>query len=410
MLTPRDLVGQRSETVRRSNLSAIVRELHLRGPRSRSELVARTGLTRSAIRGLIGELAAAGLVEETPNAPDGAPGRPSPLVHPNPDGAVVLALEVNVDSLAAAVVGFGGRVHILRRVDRPRAHLALDKIVADLVALAAPLLHRVDRDALGAVGVAVAGIVRRSDGLVRMGPNLGWRDEPLGLRVAAALDLDVPVHVANESDLGGLAEHRRGAAVGFASVVYVMGEVGVGGNVIVEDMPLVGASGYAAEVGHMSVNPDGAPCGCGSVGCWETEVGEGALLLRAGRDPEGGRAAIDALIDDAVAGDAQARAGLDHVARWLGIGLATLVNVFDPERIVLGGIFERIHPLIGDALDRELDARALPASRELVRVVPGALGVDGPLIGAAEHAFEPMLADPAVRLEAIRRRPLRASA
>ena len=252
--------------------------------------------------------------------------------------------------------------------------------------------------------------MRRTDGLVRMAPNLGWRDEPLGVRLADALGVDVPVLVANEADLGGLAEHRRGAAVGAASVVYVMGEVGVGGNVIVENTPLVGAAGYAGEIGHMAVNPDGATCGCGSVGCWETEVGEGALLLRAGRDPEGGRAAIDALLDDAIAGDPAARAGLDHVARWLGIGLATLVNVFDPERIVLGGLFERIHPLIGAALDRELDTRALPASRELVRVVPGALGVDGPLIGAAEHAFEPMLADPAVRLEAIRRRPLRASA
>jgi predicted NBD/HSP70 family sugar kinase len=146
------------------------------------------------------------------------------------------------------------------------------------------------------------------------------------------------------------------------------------------------------------------------VGCWETEIGERALLLHAGRDPEGGRVAIDALIDDATAGEPRALSAVAHVARWLGVGLGSLVNIFDPERIVLGGIFERIHPLIAVALDRELDARALLASRELVRVVPGALGIDGPLIGAAEHAFEPMLADPAVRLEAIHRRPLRASA
>lgn len=410
MLTPRDLVGQRSETVRRSNLSAIVRDLHLRGPRSRSELVARTGLTRSAIRGLIGELAAAGLVEETPNAPDGAPGRPSPVVHPSAAGATVVALEVNVDSLAAARVGFGGHVHELRRVDRPRAHHSLDEIVADLVALARPLLRRADPESLVAVGVAVAGIVRRTDGLVRMGPNLGWRDEPLGDRVAEALDVDVPVHVANEADLGGLAEHRRGSAVGAASVVYVMGEVGVGGNVIVEDTPLVGAAGYAGEIGHMTVNPLGSACGCGSFGCWETEIGERALLARAGRDPDGGREAVDTLIDDAVARDPRAVAAVDHVARWLGIGLASLVNVFNPERIVLGGIFERIHPLIGAALDRELDARALPASRELVRVLPGALRGDAALIGAAELAFEPMLVDPAVRLDAVRSRPLRASA
>ena len=119
MIAPRDSVGQRSETVRRSNLSAIVRELHLRGPLSRSDLVAHTGLTRSAIRGLIGELVGGGLVTETRSAPAGTPGRPSPIVHPEPRAAVVLALEVTVDSLAAACVGFGGAIHALVRVDRP---------------------------------------------------------------------------------------------------------------------------------------------------------------------------------------------------------------------------------------------------------------------------------------------------
>ncbi|HEX7224575.1 MAG TPA: ROK family transcriptional regulator [Candidatus Limnocylindria bacterium] len=398
MLTPRDLVGQRSETVRRSNLSAIVRELHLRGPRSRSELVARTGLTRSAIRGLIGELSAAGLVGETRNEPDGAPGRPSPLVHPNPGGAMVLAFEVKVDSLAAALVGFGGRVQALRRVDRPRAHLSLDEIVADLVALAVPLLRRADPETLVAVGVAVAGIVRRADGLVRMAPNLGWRDEPLGLRLAEALDVDVPVLVANEADLGGLAEHRRGAAARVDDVVYVTGEVGVGGSITVGGQALVGSAGYAAEIGHMAVNPSGSRCGCGSSGCWETEIGERAILLRAGRDPHGGREGIDELVAAVLAGEPAALRAIEEVATWLGIGLATLVNIFNPALVVLGGVFERIHPVVGRTVERTLADRSLPAARELVRIVPGTLGENGPIIGAAELAFEELLHDPAARI------------
>ncbi|MGH2384385.1 MAG: sugar kinase, partial [Candidatus Limnocylindria bacterium] len=124
-MTPREAIGQRSETVRRANLSAIVRELHARGPLSRSDLVGLTGLTRSAIRGLIGELVAAGLVREERSESAGTPGRPSPLVRPDADGTVVLAIEINVDSLAAAAVGFGGTVHELVRVDRPRGHLSL---------------------------------------------------------------------------------------------------------------------------------------------------------------------------------------------------------------------------------------------------------------------------------------------
>jgi hypothetical protein len=248
VITPRDAVGQRSETVRRSNLSAIVRQLHLRGPLSRSDLVAHTGLTRSAIRGLIGELVAGGLVTETPSAPAGTPGRPSPLVHPDPESAVVIALEVNIDSLAVARVGFGGSVERIVRVDRPRAHVTVAEIVSDLVQLAEPLLGRppLDENLVG-IGVAVAGIVRRTDGLVRLAPNLGWRDEPFGERLADALRASVPVSVANEADLGGLAEHRRGAAIGAADVVYVTGEVGVGGNVIVDGLPLVGSAATPAR-------------------------------------------------------------------------------------------------------------------------------------------------------------------
>jgi predicted NBD/HSP70 family sugar kinase len=400
----RDAVGHRSETVRRANLSAIVRALHLRGPLSRSELGVAAGLTRSAIRGLVGELVGAGLVEESPGAPAGTPGRPSPTVSPNSDAATALALEINVDSLAAAVVGFGGSVHQLVRVVRPRAHLADAEIVADLVELARPMLRPLQADAsLVGVGVAVAGVVRRSDGMVRHSPNLGWRDVPLASRLGAALAIDAPVLVANEADLGALAEHRRGASSGADAVLHVTGEVGVGGNLLVDGQPLVGAAGYAGEIGHMLVNPDGRRCGCGSVGCWETEIGERAMLAAAGRPRDGGPEAVSDVIAAAGAGEPQALAAMDHVGTWMGVGLAGLVNVFNPRLIVLGGLFERVYPLLADRVNQVLDERALGASRELVSIVPASLGADAPVLGAAELALEPFLTDPASRLRDDRR-------
>ena len=395
----RHAIGQRSETVRRANLSAIATELHLRGPLSRSELVARTGLTRSAIRGLIGEFVAAGIVSEERSAPVGTPGRPSPLVRPNADSAVVLALEVAVDSLAVALVGLGGTVRELVRVDRPRGHLSADEIVADLADLAAPVLSRLPiRDALIGAGVAAAAVVRRSDGLVRMAPNLGWRDVPLGERLARALAIDVPLAVANEADLGVLAEHRRGAAVGIDDVLYISGEVGVGGGVIVGGRPLSGAAGYGGEVGHVSVNPNGTACGCGSVGCGETEIGERALLMRAGRSPPSGRAGVDAVLASAEAGSREALDALHGIGTWLGRGLAGMVNVFNPRLVVLGGLFGRIHPFVAGTVEEALDRHALPASRQLVRLAPASLGLNASLLGAAELAFEPLLDDPAAWL------------
>ena len=389
-------LGLRSETVRRANLSAIVRGLHEHGPLSRSDLVVQTGLTRSAIRGLVGQLTDNGLASEDREVRLGTPGRPSPLVRLNPEAATVLAFDVSVDSLAAAVVGIGGEVLDGRRIDRPRGHSSVDDIAADLAGLAASLRdHGAHGPAVIGIAAAVAGVVRRHDGLVAMAPNLGWTDAPLGMILSRALGSAVPVSVGNEADLGVLAEHRRGAAVGVDDVLYVSGEVGVGGGLIVGGIPWNGAAGYAGEIGHIPVNPAGSPCRCGSTGCWETEVGEGALLARSGRPRDAGRAGVDEILRDAAAGSRTALGALDDVGRWLGLGLAGLVNVLNPQLVVLGGQFSRIFPFVNDTIEAELDRLALPAPRALVRIVPALLGVDAPLLGAAELAFEPILSDPA---------------
>ncbi len=396
MTISRDELGQRSETVRRANLSAILGALHVRGPLSRSDLVAETGLTRSAIRGLIGELVSAGFVTETAAIPLGTPGRPSPVVQVKPDAAVVLAIDIEVDSLAVAIVGLGGRVLDRIRVDRPRRHSSVDEVVAGLVALATTVRgRRPPNERLIGVGVAVVGVVRRSDGLVSMAPNLGWRDVPLGDWLDRMLGVNVPISIANEADLGALAEHRRGAAVGYDDILFISGEVGVGGGLIVDGRPMTGAAGYGGEIGHIPMDPAGATCRCGAVGCWETEIGEDVLLAGAGHPQGGGPEEVEAVLHEAADGSVRALAALEQVGRGLGRGLAGLVNIFNPRLIVLGGRFGRIHPFVIRSVEEELDRRALAAPRALVRVVPAALADDASLLGAAELAFDPILADPA---------------
>ena len=169
-------------------------------------------------------------------------------------------------------------------------------------------------------------------------------------------------------DVGALAEARFGAAVGISDMVYISGEVGVGGGVLVGGRRVAGRSGFAGEIGHMPVNPNGSACRCGSSGCWETEIGELTLLARGGRDIDAGVGALAEMMAAAERGEPLAVEAFAEEARWLGLGLAGLINIFDPEIVVLGGFFGPILPLIGDALRREVLTATDTA--QVLRLIP----------------------------------------
>ena len=287
-LVPAHTLGQRSETVRRANLGTIARELHLHGALTRSELVARTGLTRTAIRALIGELMAAGLVSEERAESHGAPGRPSPVVRANPSGAVVLALEIAVDSLAVALVGLGGTIFEIVRVDRPRGRFSVDETVADLVELAGACspIHPPTVPSWASEWPSLASCAARMASSpsprTLAGRTLHWANAARGAA------LDCPVAVADEADLGALAEVRRGAAADAQARALHLRR---------------GRRRRRADGGRRAVHrrrrlrwrgrPHAAsmrmawPAAAGSVGCWETRSRRGCAPVRAGHTAGG---------------------------------------------------------------------------------------------------------------------------
>ncbi len=385
--------GAGAEDLRRRNLSAILAHVHLSGPASRSQLARTTGLNRSTIADLVGERAARHLVSEQRSPATARPGRPSPVVTARAEGAVVLAVEMAVDSIAVATVGIGGHVFNRVRIDRPRRWFSPDQTVEDVATVTGPLLAAlpVGHQFVG-VGVAVVGVIRTSDGFVHLAPNLGWRDVPLGQMLAERLDVG-PVSVANEADLGALCEHRRGAQPAAADLLFISGEVGIGVGIILDGEPRRGAAGYAGEAGHTLINPAGTRCACGATGCWETEAGEIALLRLAGFGPGGGgSAAIERVL--ALANDAKARTAISTVGWWLGIGIGDLVNLFNPVRAVLGGMYARLFPLLEPSLREGMATRVLDAPGAMVEVAPTTVGIDAPLLGAAELALTDVIEDP----------------
>jgi predicted NBD/HSP70 family sugar kinase len=385
--------GPSQEEIRRLNLGALLRYVHVRGPTSRAELTANLGLNRSTIGALTADLVAAGLVREELPRDHGRAGRPSLVVRPEP-AVYVFAFTIDADRVTAARVGLGGVILDRREVARPHGEVPPAEVVEPLADVVRAMQKSIEPHAryIGS-GAAVSAMVRREDGMVRLAQHVGWVDEPLGETLAKVLGPDHPVVIRNGADLCALAEHTRGAAIGCDNVVYLLGDAGIGGGIIAGGRPVTGHGGYGGEVGHMVVNPAGKPCGCGARGCWETEVGEVALLRAAGRDGYG-RAQVAAVIDAAARGDARAQDAVRTVGDWLGFGVANLVNIFNPEMVIFGGGLRDLYLAAAAQIRSRLNRNGLPACREHVRLRTPILGDKAALLGAAEVAFEALLDDP----------------
>jgi predicted NBD/HSP70 family sugar kinase len=389
--------GLRSESVRRGNLSAVLAALRAGGALSRSELVENTGLTRSAVGSLIGELVDRQLVVEAGDLRGGQPGRPSAVAEVDARQVGALAIDIGIDELAAAVVSLRGEVVDVARMSRPRGQTDLAATLLDVVDLVRRIRYadgRVDDRRIVGIGVAVAALVGLDNSLVITAPNLGWSNVPLAEMVSDALGGHCAVRVGNDGHLGGVAESRFGAGRGARHMIFVDGEVGVGGGLIIDGDRLTGRSGISGEIGHLPVNPSGALCGCGGIGCWETEIGERALLRRAGHDSGGGVEALRRLIRQAESGDEVVLDALAEHGGWIAMGLTGLINVFDPDRVVMGGLFSDVWPFLGDIVVSEITRSPLGGQDRSDLVVPGRLASSAHLIGAGELAFGPLLADP----------------
>jgi predicted NBD/HSP70 family sugar kinase len=382
--------GVSLEDLRRTNMSRLLSRVHFSGPTSRAVLTRDLNLNRSTIGDLSAELVALGLVSEGETTTDGRSGRPSHIVRPNIDRCVG-AINVEVDRIEVALVALGGRVLVRRQRYLGTDEHQVGQVVATCARMLRECLGERPEVTIVGVGAAVPGAVG-AGGVVRFAPNLGWVDEPFEQLLADELRL--PVRAANDARLGALAEHLRGVAVGYTEVSYISGGVGIGGAFFAGGMPLTGAGGYAGEVGHLLVDSAGTQCRCGGAGCWETKIGENQLLALAGRKPGGGFPAVAEVIQAAKEGDSRCLAALDEVAEWTGVGLRAVINVFNPEVVVLGGNLAQLWYVRQPIIDTAIRRAVLMSPRSDVVICSAQLGADTLLTGAAELAFAPLLSDP----------------
>lgn len=407
--------GGDQESLRQINLSTVLTHLRQNAPISRAALAEITGLNRATITRLVRELIEHGFVRETGFQSVRA-GRPSILLQLDPDAGCIIGAEIEVKFGSVILTDLAA--HVLWRqevdfADNDEPDAVLD-CIAQLIRQACSKAAETNRHVLG-LGISLPGLVDVSSGVLLFAPNMRWSDVPVKRWLEK--EFDIPIYVDNKANMAALAESYFGSARDSEYVLYINITAGVGAGIVLNQRIMAGASGLAGEVGHMTLNPDGPECNCGSRGCWETYVSALAVFRRTRKAILDGaeskladvvrdgfeRITIPLMVEAARKGDQVALNSLKETGYYLGVGLANLINTFNPQKVVLGGYVTQAYEFLLPVIGKTVQERALRWPREAADIVVATYLNDASLMGAVATVYGQILSNPNRAFKAKRR-------
>jgi predicted NBD/HSP70 family sugar kinase len=370
---------------------------------SRAGVAGRTGLTKATVSSLVERMMAAGLVADSGPARREGPGRRGAALSLSETGPHGLGVEIGVDYLATCLVDLTGRIRsrLVRETDNRTE--PTDRVLTRTAGAVRDSLQEAEALGvrIGGIGVALPGLVETGSGILRVAPNLGWRDVDVPGELRTRVELPpLSILAGNEANFAALAELWAGGHDGLRDYVHVSGEIGIGAGIVVGGALFEGVRGFGGEIGHFSVDAQGPACSCGSRGCLERLAGQEAVLRRAGIPAEGRPSEllgelVRRLADD----DSAALAATADAGKWLGTALSDVVSLLDVPAVVLGGAYARLHPWLVDPLSRELRTRVMSYAFSPIRVIRSTLGTEAAVRGAAGSAVRAIVADPEAFVE-----------
>lgn len=314
----------------------------------------------------------------------------------------VLAVDLGGTKIFAVIVSSRGEV-VATEYTATDAEAGPEIVIDNILAAMDKVAHKANilRSHLSAIGMAAAGALDLVKGIVTTSPNLpGWCDVPL--RDIIHRETGVETFLVNDASAAALGEHRFGAGKGATNMVYLTVSTGIGGGIIIDNKLYGGASGAAGEIGHMTIEVNGPLCNCGNRGCLEALASGRAIAREAKEHLEQGKKSL--LLDlaegipanitaqlvhtAALRGDALALEVIHNAAISLGVGLANVVNIFNPEKIVIGGGVSRMGNMLLEPASKVVAERAFPLLVQVVKIVPGELGDNAGVLGTAAFIAE----------------------
>jgi len=317
----------------------------------------------------------------------------------------VLAVDLGGTKIVAAVVTPTGKI-----LPRSSCLTLADKgpaaVIDRLISVAGSAVDRAKLKTadLDGVAIAAAGILDTARGVVTTSPNLpGWRN--VHLRDIVAERLNVATCLVNDASVAALGEHRFGVGKGLANLIYLTVSTGIGGGIIVDGKLYEGTDGCAGELGHMVIDAQGPKCNCGNYGCLEVLASGTAMAKEAvSRIRNGGASLmvqlVGGVLDDITAetvataareGDLLACQVVNQCAAYLGVGLANLVNIFNPQLIIIGGGVSRMGGMLLRPARKVVKEKAFRLPARTVQIVKSRLGYDAGILGAAAYVHEQKL-------------------
>jgi len=390
-MTVSNAAGQ--HTLRERNLALVAAEVFSAPePLSRATIASRTGLTRATVSSLVDLLVDAQIVAELAPVISRKAGRPAVPLTPATGTYFGLGLEVNVSYLSGVVVDLTSTEVAHLTIPGDFRGSSPEQVMTQLGGLAVQLVEQAlasvrapgrDEPRIAGVNLALPGLIDPNRSSLRVAPNLGWQNldpvdtTPISTALARALGYEVSVAIGNEANFGGLAQIALG---GLTTFIYVSAEVGIGSAIVLDRELFLGRRGWSGELGHVTVDPAGPECRCGSRGCLEQYAGLAALMSGAGLPLDGG---VDQLVARLEIGDELAGQAVERAGVALGSALADFINLIDIHMVVLGGIYQDLSTYLVPIIQRTLADHVLSARWSTFEVIGSPVGRGAALLGAA---------------------------
>jgi len=389
-------------------LAGIFQRLYENAPVSRIELARLTNLNKATVTNLINDLLKNKFIREIGETMNKRAGRREVLLALNPQRGCFLSAEIGVGFISIICTNFAAEV--IWRQRKPIEDLRPEFLLKETAMLLKKARRIGERKCgpLQGLAIGIPGLIDQKSGTLIYAPNLNWRN--VEVLPFFQKHFKVPVFIDNEATFAALGEKFFGVAKGFNNVLYISAGVGIGGGLIINGHLFNGASGYASEFGHMTMDPGGRPCACGNTGCWETQASQAALFRKIKEAISGGEVSIiketaggdlddlclPDIVEAAEKNDAVALAALEKIGVFLGIGIDTLIKAFNPELVVFGGILSLAGRFLLPAINDELKKRGMPERADETPVVLAQYGSDAAVMGGIAKIFQTILANPQI--------------